>query len=81
MSLLFTGKSGADAIFKALKRVCIVLTKYRSKLNVLVSAASGAGVITSAQETQVNSFLDSAAALCAIFEILADESGFTGPIT
>lgn len=71
-----TGKTGADAVFKALKRICIVLSHYRAKLDIVINAAEAAAVITSAQATTAHDFLASASTVCAIFEAVADYSGF-----
>lgn len=74
--MAITGKSGADAIFKALKRVCIVLAKYQSKLIAVTAAARSAGAITATQETQINNFIAVAVVTCDAFHALADYSGF-----
>jgi len=71
-----TGKTGADAIFIALRHICRVLTKYQSKLNAVVIAAAGAGAITTAQATTINNFIAVAVATCSAFEALASYSGF-----
>lgn len=71
-----TGKTGADAIFKALKRVCIVLGHYQTKLAAATSAALASGAITSAQKTQIDNFVAVAVVTCDAFRALADYSGF-----
>jgi hypothetical protein len=72
-----TGKTGADAVFKALKRICIVLAHYRAKLDIVIDAADTNGVITTAQATTAHDFLATANTVCAIFEAVADYSGLT----
>jgi hypothetical protein len=72
-----TGKTGADAVFKALKRICIVLAAYRAKLDNVIDAAVTNGVITSAQGTTAHDFLATANTVCGIFEAVAGYSGFT----
>lgn len=74
--MAITGKTGADAIFKALKRICIVLTKYQAKLQAVVVAAEAAGAITSADATTISAFITVAASTCAAFDRLAQYSGF-----
>jgi hypothetical protein len=71
-----TGKTGADAIFKALKRICLVLSHYSGKLDKMITAAEAADVVTSAQAATARAFLAGANGACAIFETLADYSGF-----
>lgn len=71
-----TGKTGADAIFKALQRICLVIAKYRAKLDNVIDAAASAGVITSAQATTAHDFVAAANAACTIFGLIAGYSGF-----
>ncbi len=71
-----TGRTGADAIFKALKRICIVITHYRTKLDAVIDAAVTNNIITSAQGTTAHDFVSAASATCAIFELIAGYSGF-----
>lgn len=73
----FFGKSGADAIFVALERVCKVLNRYEAKLRSAVAAAETGGVITSDQATAAYLFIDGARVTCAIFGLIASNSGFT----
>lgn len=71
-----TGKTGADAIFKALKRICIVITKYNTKLVAVVAAAEAASAITSSDASTITSFIAAANSACVAFQKLADYSGF-----
>lgn len=71
-----TGKTGADAIFVALRHICRVITKYQSRLTAVVAAAAAAGAITAGQQTLINNFISVAVATCAAFESLAAYSGF-----
>lgn len=71
-----TGKTGADAIFGYLHKICAVLLKYQAKLVAVVAAAEAAGAITSEQATQINAFITVASATCSAFEALAQYSGF-----
>jgi hypothetical protein len=75
-NVAITGKTGADAIFKALHHICSVLNKYRTKLEAVVTAAQGAGAITSGQATQINDFIAVAVVTCDAFAALAAYSGF-----
>lgn len=72
-----TGKTGADAVFKALSRICIVLSHYRAKLDAVIDTAVTAGVITSSQATTAHDFLATANTVCAVFQLVADYSGLT----
>lgn len=71
-----TGKTGADAVFLALKHICKVITRYRLKLDAVIDQAESAGVITSGQATDAHAFVAAANATCAVFELIADYSGF-----
>lgn len=71
-----TGKTGADAIFKALKRICIVLSHYQFKLIAVVDAAETASAITADQATKIRNFISVATVTCDAFQALADYSGF-----
>lgn len=71
-----TGKTGADAIFGLLKRICHVLTKYSAKLNAVVDAAQAAGAITAGDATTIKAFITIAVATCDAFGKLAAYSGF-----
>lgn len=74
--MAITGKTGADAIFIALKHICRLLAKYDLKLRSVVLAAQTAGAITADQATTINSFLNVANATCSAFNALANYSGF-----
>lgn len=75
--MAITGKTGADAVFIALKRICIVLSHYRAKLDAVIDTAESNGVITSVQATAAHDFLATANTVCAVFELVAGYSGFT----
>lgn len=72
--MVVTGKTGADAIAKALHRICLVLSHYRAKADSVIDAAAAASVITSAQATVAHDFLATANTVCAIFEMVAQYS-------
>jgi len=74
--MAITGKTGADAVFKALSRICIVLSHYRAKLDGIIDTCVTEGVITSAQATVAHDFLASANTVCAVFDLVAGYSGF-----
>lgn len=74
--MAITGKTGADAIFKALSRICIVLNRYHAKLINVVSLAQAAGAITSGEATTIIAFINAAQAACDAFRKLADYAGF-----
>jgi hypothetical protein len=71
-----TGKSGADAIFKALKRICIVLARYQVKLAQVTAAALAAGAITADQKSKIDTFVSIAVLTCDAFHALSDYAGF-----
>lgn len=71
-----TGKTGADAIAKAFARICIVIAKYRAKLDLVIDGAVSAGVITAPQAVIAHDFVAAAQVTCAIFQAIAGYSGF-----
>jgi len=71
-----TGKTGADSIFHSQKRQCIVLQKYSLKFKAVIAAARVASIISSGEETVALAAVDSANALCDIFQKVASYSGF-----
>lgn len=71
-----TGRTGADAVFKAISRICLVITRYRSKFDAVITSAESAGAITSAQATAIRDFVASLNVLCVALEALANYSGF-----
>ena len=66
------GRTGADAVFVALRAICGTLTRYRVKLDALINAAVTATVLTPAQGTVARDFVASANAACTVFQILAE---------
>jgi hypothetical protein len=74
--MAITGKTGADAIAKALKHICRVLVAYRTKLEAVIDAAEAANTITSAQADTAHAFVASADAACQVFILIAEYSGF-----
>jgi hypothetical protein len=71
-----TGKTGADAIFRAIQRICIVISHYRAKFDAVITAAEGAGAITADQATVIRDFIGSLNVLCTALNALANYSGF-----
>ena len=71
-----TGKTGADAIFRAMHKICQMITKYGPKLSAVLVAAEGAGVITAAQLSAAQTFITGAQALCDVFNLVSQYSGF-----
>lgn len=72
----FLGKSGADAIFVALEKICRILSRYHAKCDQAIDAALASGVITSDQATAAHLFVDTAQVTCDIFRLVASNSGF-----
>lgn len=70
-----TGKTGADAIFKALSHICRVITAYRVKLDQVIDAAAAADILTSEQATAAHAFVAAADSTCQIFRLLSNYSG------
>lgn len=71
------GKTGADAVSKFLGRICRTITRYRNKLHAIIVLAESSGVITNAQATLAHAFVEDAANVCAIFELIAEFNSIT----
>jgi len=74
--MAITGKTGADAIAKALKHICRILVAYRTKLEAVIDAAQASNAITAAQADTAKAFVASADAACQVFILVAEYSGF-----
>jgi len=74
--MAITGKTGADAVAKALKHICRVLVAYRTKLDAVIDDAQAFGTITEAQADTAHAFVASADAACQVFILVAEYSGF-----
>lgn len=70
-----TGKTGADAVAKALSKICRVIIAYSAKLHAVIDAAAAADVITAEQATQAHAFVAAADGNCQIFVLIAGYSG------
>jgi len=66
------GKTGADAVFRALAHICQVLNAYRSKLDAIIDAAVVADVIPEEAGLIAHDFLAAAQATCLIFAKIAE---------
>lgn len=73
--MAITGKTGADAIFKALKHICKVLNSYGAKLDAVISAAVTAEVLTADQAAVARNFISVAQVACSVFDTLSNYSG------
>ena len=71
----FIGKSGSDAIFKALDIVCRQIKKFGPKINAAVAQAQTDGVITPTQASAAVAFISTAQAVCDVFRAVAGNSG------
>lgn len=71
-----TGKTGADAIWKALHRIAIVLSHYAPKFLAVVAVMQSSGSITSAEAALITEFVNSLTAVAAALKKVADYSGF-----
>lgn len=70
-------KSGADAVFVALRAICHTITRYRVKLDTVIDDAETAGRIDSSQAAIAHNFVAAANATCAIFELVAEFNSIT----
>jgi hypothetical protein len=71
-----TGKTGADAIAKAVEHICRLVTKYHDKLAGVIDGAHAAGVIDATQQALAHAFIDGAQAACTVWKLIAGFSGF-----
>ena len=71
------GKTGADAVFRALERACRTVKAYQNKLHAIIVLAQAAGVITAAQATKAHDFVDASVELCGIFGLIAEYNSIT----
>jgi len=71
-----TGKTGADAIAKAVFRIALVSVRYQPKLAAVITQAESAGAITSAEGAAILAFLATIPATKVALEKLAQYSGF-----
>jgi len=76
---VFQGRSGADAIAKALTLICGTLKRYSNKLDVAITLTEEAGLINTSQAVTARQFVGTASLVCDIFKIVADNSGFYPP--
>lgn len=74
--MVATGKTGADATFKAVHHVCRVMNRYQTKFLAVSDAALSAAVITADQHTAITVFIAGLSFLCDALEALASYSGF-----
>jgi hypothetical protein len=66
------GKTGADAVSKAVSKICRVVNAYRVKLHTIIDAAKIAGIITVDEAAVAHAFVDSIGVACAIWMRIAD---------
>lgn len=71
-----TGKTGADAFAKALKRQQLVLAHYAAKMDIVIGLAVTAGAISSAEATLIHAYITALQAAAAAVVKLAEFSGF-----
>lgn len=71
-----TGKTGADAVFKALKRIAIVLSHYTPKFLAVVAVMETGGNITALDAAAIRAFVTGLNDLISALSKVADYSGF-----
>lgn len=71
-----TGKTGADAIFQAIKRISIVISHYAPKFLAVIAVMEAGGNITSAEAATIRAFIAGLNDLVAALSKVADYSGF-----
>lgn len=73
--MAITGKTGADATFREMKRITIILSKYHGKFVAAIALAQAAGVITAGEAATLTTLVNTAAAMSDALEKLAAYSG------
>lgn len=71
-----TGKTGADAVFKAIKRIAIVMSHYAPKFLAVLAIMESGGNVTAAEAATIRAFITSLNDLLAALSKVADYSGF-----
>jgi len=72
-----TGKTGADAMFFAIKLTCGTLKRYQNKFIAVARLAESNGVINTTELAIVENYVTSATQLCAVLELVAGFSSIT----
>lgn len=71
-----TGKTGADAFFKAVNRQRITVNAYRAKLLAVISVMQGLSLLTASEAAQAIAMVEAIAAAYDVWIKIADYSGF-----
>jgi hypothetical protein len=71
-----TGKTGADAFFKAMNRQRITVNKYRAKMLAVIGVMQGLSLLTPAEAAQAIAMVEAVAAAYDIWQKIASYSGF-----
>lgn len=71
------GKTGWDAVSRAIDGVCRTIQRYRNKLHALIVLAQAATIITADEATKAHAFVEDASNLCSIFQKLAEYNSIT----
>lgn len=71
----YLGKNGSDAIYHFLKLACGTIQRYHLKLDAAIDQAVTDGKITSDQASVAHTFVDTVEVTCAIFQLVAKNSG------
>jgi hypothetical protein len=63
-------RTGLVVMTKIVEHACRLITKFRPSMSAYIHAKFVAGVITSTQEANLESFLDSCLAICDVFKLI-----------
>lgn len=72
-----TGKTGADAIYRAAHKIVIVLSAWEPKFRAVVAVMVAGGNLSASEAAVITAFLDSLAALNSALKKVADYSGIS----
>ena len=71
-----TGRTGADAFFKAVNRQRITVNSYRAKLLSVIAVMQGLSLLTATEAAQAVAMVEAIAAAYDVWQKIADYSGF-----
>lgn len=71
-----TGKTGSDAVLKAVKHIVVVLSHYMPKFMSTVAIMEASGALSAADAAAVRAFVASLNELLVAVSKMADYSGF-----
>lgn len=75
--MAITGRTGADAIWQAVKKQRATLNRYAAKMDIVITVAETAGILTAPESAAIRAYILAMQAAAAALEKLANYSGFS----